>query len=388
MEKSITINQTEVMVKEYNGQRVVTLKDIDNCHGRPDGTAKRNFNANKKHFVEGVDYYKASPDEFRRTIGDMDKRQSQSVTLITESGYLILVKSFTDDFAWQVPNMLVERYFRAEDTKSKVEPSSDKLPVELQIFSNEQFGSIRTMELDGKPYFVGKDVAEVLGYSNTRDALSKHIDNEDKNTVAIHDGIQGNPNQVVINESGLYSLILSSKLPKAKEFKRWVTSEVLPTIRKHGMYATEELLNNPDLAIKVFTELREERLKRQSLEENVAVQGQQIAELKPKATYYDLVLNCKDLMSISSIAKDYGKSAIWLNDYLHDKGIQFKQGNKIWLLYQKYADKGYTSTKTHIATGADGEAHTKVHTYWTQKGRLFIYELLKNDGILPLIEQR
>ena len=256
----------------------------------------------------------------------------------------------------------------------------------LQIFSNEQFGSIRTIEIDGKPYFVGKDVAEVLGYSNTRDALGKHVDSEDKADVAIHDGRQ-NRNHTIINESGLYSLILSSKLPKAKEFKRWVTSEVLPTIRRHGMYATDELLNNPDFAIKVFTELREERLKRQSLEEKVAVQVQQIAELQPKASYYDVVLNCKDLLSISSIAKDYGKSAIWLNDYLHGKDVQFKQGNKIWLLYQKYADKGYTSTKTHITTGADGEAHTKVHTYWTQKGRLFIYELLKSDGILPLIEQ-
>lgn len=256
----------------------------------------------------------------------------------------------------------------------------------LQIFSNEQFGSIRTIEIDGKPYFVGKDVAEVLGYSNTRDALGKHVDSEDKADVAIHDGRQ-NRNHTIINESGLYSLILSSKLPNAKEFKRWVTSEVLPTIRRHGMYATDELLNNPDFAIKVFTELREERLKRQSLEEKVAVQVQQIAELQPKASYYDVVLNCKDLLSISSIAKDYGKSAIWLNDYLHGKDVQFKQGNKIWLLYQKYADKGYTSTKTHITTGADGEAHTKVHTYWTQKGMLFIYELLKSDGILPLIEQ-
>ena len=256
----------------------------------------------------------------------------------------------------------------------------------LQIFSNEQFGAVRTMTINGEPYFVGKDVAAILGYSDTAKAIRAHVDDEGKGVDEM-DTPGGKQNIILINESGLYSLILSSKLPKAKEFKHWVTAEVLPTIRKHGMYATEELLNNPDLAIKVFTELREERLKRQSLEEKVAVQGQQIAELKPKATYYDLVLNCKDLMSISSIAKDYGKSAIWLNDYLHDKGIQFKQGNKIWLLYQKYADKGYTSTKTHITTGADGEAHTKVHTYWTQKGRLFIYELLKNDGILPLIEQ-
>lgn len=121
------------------------------------------------------------------------------------------------------------------------------------------------------------------------------------------------------------------------------------------------------------------------LESAIAVQNQQITEMKPKASYYDVVLNCKDLISTSAIAKDYGKSAIWMNRYLNDKGIQFKQGN-IWLLYQKYAEKGYTSTKTHSYLVHNGEQHTKVHTYWTQKGRLFIYELMKADGILPQIE--
>lgn len=121
------------------------------------------------------------------------------------------------------------------------------------------------------------------------------------------------------------------------------------------------------------------------LESAIAVQNQQITEMKPKASYYDVVLNCKDLISTSAIAKDYGKSAIWMNRYLNDKGIQFKQGN-IWLLYQKYAEKGYTSTKTHSYLGSNGEQHTNVHTYWTQKGRLFIYELMKADGILPQIE--
>ena len=122
------------------------------------------------------------------------------------------------------------------------------------------------------------------------------------------------------------------------------------------------------------------------LTSTVAVQNQQIAEMRPKASYYDLVLNCKDLISTSAIAKDYGKSAVWMNRWLHEKGIQFKQGD-IWILYQKYADKGYTSTKTHSYCGTDGKQHTRVHTYWTQKGRLFIYELMKADGILPLIEQ-
>lgn len=122
------------------------------------------------------------------------------------------------------------------------------------------------------------------------------------------------------------------------------------------------------------------------LETTVSVQKQQIAELQPKASYYDLVLNCKDLLSATQIAKDYGKSAVWLNNKLHELGIQFKQGN-VWLLYQKYAEFGYTSTKTHPYNGSDGQQHVRPHTYWTQKGRLFIYAELKKDGILPTIEK-
>lgn len=258
---------------------------------------------------------------------------------------------------------------------------------EIKIFENIEFGSIRTLELEGKPYFVGKDVAEVLGYERPTKAISDRVDTEDKDEIPIRDSIGRMQKTPIINESGLYSLILSSKLPTAKRFKRWVTSEVLPSIRKHGMYATDELLNNPDLAIKTFTALKEERAKTKALTETVAIQTQQIAEMQPKASYYDLVLNCKDLLSVSEIAKDYGKTARWLNKYLHEKGIQYKQGEKIWLLYQKYADKGYTSTKTQTYNGKDGEVHTKVHTYWTQKGRLFIYASLKSNGILPLIER-
>ncbi|WP_427113302.1 phage antirepressor [Megasphaera sueciensis] len=257
----------------------------------------------------------------------------------------------------------------------------------IQIFQNAEFGSVRTADINGVPYFVGKDVAEILGYSNTRKALLDHVDEEDKTDgVTIRDSIGREQAPVLINESGLYSLILSSKMPNARRFKRWVTSEILPTIRKHGVYATDELIANPDLAIAAFTALKEEREKNRLLEQTTAVQKQQIAEMKPKASYYDVVLNCKDLISTSTVAKDYGKSAIWMNRYLHEKGVQFKQGD-IWLLYQKYAEKGYTSTKTHSYSANDGTIHTKPHTYWTQKGRLFVYELLKADGILPTMEQ-
>ena len=255
---------------------------------------------------------------------------------------------------------------------------------ELEIFENPDFGKVRTMEINGEPYFVGKDVAEILGYSNPQKALRDHIDEEDKtlNDLFTVNGTKG----VLINESGLYSLILSSKLPKAKEFKRWVTSDVLPSIHRHGLYATDELIANPDIAIAAFQALKEEREKSRQLMDTVAVQTQQIAELQPKASYYDVVLNCKDLLSITEIAKDYGKSAKWLNNYLHDNKVQFKQGD-IWLLYSKHAEKGYTNTKTQSFNGNDGRVHTKVHTYWTQKGRLFIYDLLKSNGIVPMIER-
>lgn len=264
---------------------------------------------------------------------------------------------------------------------------------ELQIFNHAEFGSVRTVTVDDIPYFVGRDVAVALGYSNASKAVATHVDEEDKVFVMldIADAQNGNvpvgqSKTAVINESGLYSLILSSKLPNAKRFKHWVTSEVLPSIRKHGVYAIDEVLENPDMLIEALTKLKAERERAKALEQTVAVQYQQITEMKPKASYYDVVLNCKDLVAISVIAKDYGWSANRLNQYLHSKGIQYKQGN-IWLLYQDYAELGYTSTKTHSYNGNDGTIHTKPHTYWTQKGRLFIYDLLKSGGIVPLIEQ-
>ena len=153
----------------------------------------------------------------------------------------------------------------------------------------------------------------------------------------------------------------------------------------------EAAWNSPDAIMARALQFANDRLallthQNAELTGTVAIQNQQIAEMQPKASYYDLVLNCKDLISTSAIAKDYGKSAVWMNRWLHDKGVQFKQGD-IWLLYQKYAENGYTSNKTHSYSGTDGEPHTKVHTYWTQKGRLFIYSLMKEDGILPLIER-
>ena len=256
---------------------------------------------------------------------------------------------------------------------------------ELQIFENKEFGKIRTVEINNEPYFVGKDVADILGYSNTRDALSKHIDDEDKLTSQIATAGQ-NRNVIVINESGLYSLILSSKLPTAKKFKRWVTSEVLPSIRKHGMYATDELIANPDIAIAAFQALKEEREQRQLLQFECNKQKQIIGELKPKADYTDIILQSKSLVTVTQIAKDYGMSGTAMNEMLHNYGVQYKQSGQ-WLLYSKYHNNGFTHSETVTITHSDGRTGTVMNTKWTQKGRLFIYNLLKSYGILPVIER-
>lgn len=243
--------------------------------------------------------------------------------------------------------------------------------------------SVRTVLKEGNPWWVAKDVCEVLGISKHRDAVEK-LDADEREPIKV-DTLGGPQNMVCINESGLYTLIIRSNKPNAKKFRRWITHDVLPSIRKHGLYAVDEVLANPDILIKALEELKAERLKNNQLSETVKVQEQQIIEMKPKASYYDVVLNCEDAVAISVIAKDYGKSARWLNKYLHEQGVQYKQG-KIWLLYQNHAEFGYTTTKTHTFKDSNGYDRSKVHTYWTQKGRLFIYDLLKSNGILPKIE--
>lgn len=212
--------------------------------------------------------------------------------------------------------------------------------MEIQVFNNAELGEVRTTVIDGEVMFVGKDVAEILGYQNGSKALADHVDEEDK---LYNDSLSslGQRGGWLINESGLYGLILSSKMPNAKKFKRWVMAEVLPAIRKHGVYAVDEVLQNPDVLIQALTELKKEREEKEKLKETVAVQNQQITEMTPKAGYYDVVLNCKDVISTTEIAKDYGWSAKKMNAYLHEKKIQFKQG-KIWLLYQKYSEQGLT----------------------------------------------
>ena len=232
-----------------------------------------------------------------------------------------------------------------------------------------------------EPLFLAKDVAEWIEHSKPS-IMVDTVDEDEKLRETIFTSGQ-NREVWFLTENGLYEVLMQSRKPLAKEFKKKV-KEILKSIRKHGLYAIDDLLENPDMAIAALQKLKEERQLRLKAQEEVAQKNQIIQELQPKATYYDLVLQNKSLVAISVIAKDYGMSAKKLNKILHDLKIQFKQGNT-WLLYQKYAGKGYTQSKTHTID-AD---YSKMHTYWTQKGRLFLYDLLKNKkGILPLIEQQ
>lgn len=250
-----------------------------------------------------------------------------------------------------------------------------------QTFNFEKH-EVRTVLVDDEPYFVGKDVADVLGYSNTAKAIRDHVDIEDKRSERIVHPSGGTQDSVVINESGLYSLILKSKLPSAKKFKRWVTSEVLPAIRKHGGYLTqekiEEALLNPDTIIQLATTLKQER-------EKVVVLEQQVAEYEPKIGYLDMILATTDTVATSQIAADYGMSAIALNRLLHDLGVQHKVG-KQWLLYKKHMNQGYTKSETTLIPMADGTEKAVMNTKWTQKGRIFIYELLKKYDYFPQLD--
>lgn len=258
--------------------------------------------------------------------------------------------------------------------------------MELQIFKNEQFGQVRMVEIEGQPWLVGKDVAEILGYAKPLDAISRHVDEDDSVKYGLTDNLGRTQNTIIINESGLYSLILSSKLPQAKEFKRWVTSEVLPSIRKHGMYATDQLLNDPDLAIAAFQALKAERTKNKELEVQNSKLQSELDEMKPKADYVDVMLANKGLISTTAIAKNYGESAKKFNLRLKDLGIIFKQG-KVWLPYAKYHTKGYVHIEPHPITHKNGTPDVSLHTKWTVKGHFFLYEILKDNGILPLIER-
>lgn len=267
--KEINIMDNAICIKEYKGQRVVTFKDIDAVHQRPEGTASRNFRVNRSYFIEGEDYFIVNqPDEIRR-LGFTRPQGGipESVIFLTESGYLMTVKSLRDDLAWKVQRELVKSYFRVQQIQKQTDSYMIEDPIERA--------------------------------------------------------------------------------------KQWIKEQ-------------------------------EERI---ALSAKVEEQQQQIQELAPKAEYCDKVLNSNGLVSTTEIAKMFGKSAVWLNRFLREKGVQYKIGN-VWYLYQKYAECGYAVTKTTVQPDFYGRERSFTHTYWTQKGKMFVYGLLKEVHIFPVSEQQ
>ena len=281
----------------------------------------------------------------------------------------------------------------------------------LQIFENPDFGQVRMVIIKDNPYFVGKDVAEILGYKNPNEAIQDHVDNEDKflrssmgsEMLKLFSSVKdiqnkfGRQDKWFINESGVYALVFSSKLPTAKKFKHWVTSEVLPSIRKHGAYMTEQTvekaLTSPDFLIQLATNLKKEQEARQEaeaknfkLEHEVVGLNEKISELKPKADYVDRILKSTSLVTTTQIAKDYGMGAPTFNKKLKELKVQHNVGGQ-WVLTYKYQGKGYASSETIEVEKKDGSTKTVMHTKWTQKGRLFLHDLLKKHNILPMIEK-
>lgn len=237
----------------------------------------------------------------------------------------------------------------------------------IQVFNNPEFGSIRTLEINGEPYFVGKDVATLLGYSNTRDALATHVSDEDKNTVVISDGKRGNPNQTVVNESGLYALIFGSKLESAKRFKRWVTSEVLPSIRKSGGYITgQEQMTDSELMAKALLVAQKQINERNA----------QIERMKPKEIFADAVAASHTTILIGELAKLLKQNGVEtgqrrLFTWMRDNGYLIKGGSSRNMPTQKGMELGLFEIKETTINNPDGSIRISRTTKVTGKGQQY-----------------
>lgn len=247
---------------------------------------------------------------------------------------------------------------------------------EIQIFKSDSFGAVRTVEVNGTPYFVGKDVAEILGYTNTPKAIKDHVDDEDKLTERIVMSGQGR-DVTIINESGLYSLILCSKLPKAKEFKHWVTSEILPAIRKHGAYMTEntleKALTSPDFLIQLATQLKEEQAQRRALEERVEAD-------RPKVLFADAVETSQTSILVGDLAKlikqngvDIGQKRLFA--WMRDNGYLIKSGSSTNMPTQRSMDMKLFEVKERSISNPDGSVRVTKTTKVTGKGQTYFINI-------------
>ena len=242
------------------------------------------------------------------------------------------------------------------------------MQTEFQIFKHEQFGEIRTMlDEKGEPWFVGKDVARRLGYINHRKALRDHVDEDDKGGSEM-DTPGGTQTVTIINESGLYALILASKLPQAKAFKHWVTSEVLPQIRKTGGYIPLKDKDGRELSdLEIMC--RAMQIMQKSIEQKEKL----IADLQPKAEYCEEVLDSVDCLTMTQVAKGLGMTVHDLTTRLLHDGIIYEQSGQ-YMLYAPYARRGLAASRTHTHRDLFGTVHTHTYLVWTEKGKQFINE--------------
>lgn len=251
------------------------------------------------------------------------------------------------------------------------------MSLDVQVFDN-----LKVKEENGQVLFDAESAAIGLGISDEKGEVTYVRWNRVNKYLFATSGESINRGDF-ITEPQFYKLAIKANNETAEKFQDWVTTEVLPTIRKHGTYMTdktiEEVLTNPDTIIRLATDLKNERQEKLML-------AQQVTELKPKADYTDLILSNKTLVTITFIAKDYGMSGLAMNKLLHDLGVQYSQSG-VWLLYAKHQTKGWTQSETTEVVRKDGSKKLVMNTKWTQKGRLGLYELLKDNGYLPLIEQ-
>lgn len=244
---------------------------------------------------------------------------------------------------------------------------------ELQVFTNPEFGDIRVVEIDNEPWWVLSDVCKVLGLT-TPARVAERLDEDEKGVSLIHTP-GGNQKMTIVNESGLYNVIIRSDKPIAKSFKRWITHEVIPSIRKTGSYALPQA-QTPPLPTDYLSALR---ALVSEVEKNIEL-TQQVEELKPAKQYVDLILSSKEALTVTQIAADYGLSAYKLNKILNEERVQRKVNGQ-WILYHDKMGNGYTDSQTVPITRTDGSNDSVVHTRWTQKGRLFIHNILERRGI-------
>lgn len=238
--------------------------------------------------------------------------------------------------------------------------------------------TIHVVTINGEPCFVAREVTKVLGYQWPANAIRDYVNNEDKTVITLHlENKRGNPDRTIINKSGLNSLIANSTSPRAAEFKEWTIQKLTPSIRKHATHV-EEALNRLSVVTRLSMDLKNEQERR-------LIAEQRVNELTPNLTYYDKILAREAPMTMAQIAVDYGLSGWAMNKKLNELGVIYKEGGT-WLLCEKYQHEGWTLSKVFLKDQTGGTQKAIIHTKWTQKGRLGLYELLKKHNILPLIE--